>query len=127
MARYDLIAVYLVASQPNGTLYLGVTSDLLQRGLDHREGRIDGFSKKYGCRTMVWWERHFDIAQAIAREKQIKGWRRAWKLNLIEKVNPTWRDLYEDFLLPRAPTEILDPQDPRLPWVPDRAPRVRND
>jgi putative endonuclease len=127
MARYDLIAVYVVASQPNGTLYLGVTSDLLQRGLDHREGRVDGFSRKHGCRTLVWWEQHFDIAQAITREKQIKGWRRAWKLELIEKANPTWRDLYEDFLFPRPPTEILHPQDPRLPWVPGIAPRSRND
>ncbi len=100
MARFDLVAVYLMASQPNGTLYLGVTSDLLQRGIDHREGRYEGFAKKYGCRTLVWWEQFYDINQAIAREKQIKGWKRKWKLALIEKDNPTWRDLYEDFLLP---------------------------
>jgi len=102
MARFDLIAVYLMANEPNGTLYLGVTSDLLQRGLEHREGRFEGFSKKYGCRTLVWWEQHFEIAAAIEREKQIKGWKRKWKLGLIETVNPTWRDLYEDFLLPRV-------------------------
>src|SRR5512147_353547 len=101
MARYEFIATYIMASRRNGTLYLGVTSDLLQRGLDHREGRFDGFSKKYGCRTLVWWEQHYEMNAAIAREKQIKAWERKWKLALIEKENPTWRDLYEDFLLPR--------------------------
>jgi putative endonuclease len=73
---------------------------LLHRGIDHREGRHEGFSKQHGCTTLVWWEQRYDINEAIAREKQIKGWRRAWKLALIEKNNPTWRDLYEDFLLP---------------------------
>ncbi|MDX2277136.1 MAG: GIY-YIG nuclease family protein [Hyphomonadaceae bacterium] len=100
MAAYDLIAVYIVASKRNGTLYLGVTSDLLQRALEHREGRIDGFSKKYGCRTLVWWEQHHDLNLAIKREKQMKGWKRAWKLAAIESDNPTWRDLYLDFELP---------------------------
>jgi putative endonuclease len=100
MSAYDLIAVYIVASRRNGTLYLGVTSDLLQRGLEHRESRIEGFSQKYGCKTLVWWEQHYDLNLAIKREKQMKGWKRAWKLALIEKDNPTWRDLYEDFLLP---------------------------
>ncbi len=101
MARFDLIAVYLMASRPNGTLYLGVTSDLIQRGLQHREGHFEGFAKKYGCKTLVWWEQHYEINQAITREKEIKAWERKWKLALIEKDNPTWRDLYEDFLLPR--------------------------
>ena len=72
----------------------------MQRGLDHREGRYDGSAKKYGCRVLVWWEQHYDIEEAIGREKQIKWWKRKWKLALIEKDNPTWRDLYEDFLLP---------------------------
>ena len=98
MARYDLIAVYIVASQRNGTLYLGVTTDVLRRGLEHREGRFEGFSQKHSCRTLVWWEQHFDLNEAIVREKRMKGWKRAWKL--IEAGNPTWRDLYEDFLLP---------------------------
>lgn len=102
MAAYDLIAVYLMASRRNGTLYLGVTSDLLQRGLDHREGRYAGFSAKYGCNILVWYEQHYEMNQAIAREKSIKGWKRAWKISLIEKENPTWRDLYEDFLLPNV-------------------------
>ena len=80
---------------------------MLQRGLDHREGRFNGFAKKYGCRTLVWWEQHYEINEAISREKQIKGWRRKWKLALIEQANPTWRDLYEDLLLPRAPMEAV--------------------
>jgi putative endonuclease len=101
MARYECIAVYIVTSKRNGTLYLGVTSDLVQRAYQHREGLIDGFSKKYGCRLLVWYERHEQMHTALAREKEIKKWRRAWKLALIEKDNPQWRDLYEDFANPR--------------------------
>ncbi len=100
MAAYDLIAVYLMASKRNGTLYLGVTSDLLRRVLDHREGRYTGFSAKYGCNMLVWYEQHYEMNEAIGREKSIKGWKRAWKLALIEKDNPQWRDLYGDFSLP---------------------------
>lgn len=102
MARYECIAVYIMASQPNGTLYLGVTSDLLQRGHQHREGLIDGFTKKYGCTLLVWYEQHEQMHTALTREKEIKKWRRAWKLRLIEKDNPQWRDLYEDFINPRG-------------------------
>ena len=94
-------AVYIMASRRNGTLYTGVTSDLLLRGLHHREGKIDGFTKKYGCTLLVWFEQFGEMKSAIAREKEIKGLRRAWKLNLIEKTNPQWRDLYEDFPLPQ--------------------------
>jgi putative endonuclease len=101
MARYECIAVYIVTSKRNGTLYLGVTSDLVQRAYQPREGLIDGFSKKYGCRLLVWYERHEQMHTALAREKEIKKWRRAWKLALIEKDNPQWRDLYEDFANPR--------------------------
>ena len=101
MARDDFIAVYIMASRRNGTLYTGVTSDLLTRESQHRKGHIPGFAAKYACKILVWWEQHSDMESAIAREKDIKDWRRAWKLALIEKNNPTWRDLYEDFLLPR--------------------------
>lgn len=101
MGRYEFIAVYIVASQRNGTIYIGVTSNLLQRGLEHREGRRDGFSRKYECKLLVWWEQHGDMLTAIAREKQLKRFGRDQKLALIEAENPTWRDLYEDFLLPR--------------------------
>jgi putative endonuclease len=100
MGRYEFIAVYIMASQRNGTIYVGVTSDLLQRGLAHREGRIDGFTTRYGCKLLVWWEQHGDMLTAIAREKKLKRFGRKQKLALIEATNPTWRDLYEDFLLP---------------------------
>ena len=101
MARFDMIAVYIMASRRNGTLYVGVTSDLLSRINDHKQGRFDGFAKKYGCRLLVWWEQHYDMNVAIAREKQLKAWERKWKLALIEKENLAWRDLHEDLLLPR--------------------------
>ncbi|NWG52247.1 MAG: GIY-YIG nuclease family protein [Hydrogenophilaceae bacterium] len=100
MARYDLIAVYIMASRRNGTLYTGVTTDLVARALEHRQRRGGGFAAKYGCTLLVWWEEHPELNAAIVRETRIKAWRRAWKLALIEKANPTWRDLYDDFLLP---------------------------
>jgi putative endonuclease len=101
MARFDWIAVYILASKPNGTLYIGVTRDLLSRINDHKAGRFDGFAKKYGCKTLVWWEQDSDIGVAIQREKQLKAWERKWKLALIEKENPAWREFHEDLLLPR--------------------------
>jgi putative endonuclease len=104
MARHEFIAVYIMASKRNGTLYLGVTGNLIQRAHQHREGEIEGFSRKYGCRILVWFEQHQEISAAIAREKDIKKWRRAWKLALIEKTNPQWRDLYDDFSNPPPPT-----------------------
>lgn len=100
MGRYEFIAVYIMTSQRNGTIYVGVTSNLLQRGLEHREGRVDGFTRRYGCKLLVWWEQHADMQSAIAREKELKRFGRKKKLGLIEARNPTWRDLYEDFLLP---------------------------
>ena len=86
-------AVYIMASKRNGTLYTGVTSSLLHRAWQHREGLIDGFSKQYGCKLIVWYELHATMPDAIAREKQIKGWSRAKKLALIEEDNPEWKDL----------------------------------
>jgi putative endonuclease len=90
-------AAYIVASQRNGTLYVGVTSDLPGRVYQHREGLIDGFTKRYGVKLLVWFEIHESMEAAIVREKQLKNWRRAWKLLLIEAENPTWRDLAEDW------------------------------
>ncbi len=87
--------VYLLASQRNGTLYLGVTSDLVRRVREHKEGTYPGFSQRYGVDRLVWFEEHPRIADAIVREKQLKKWRRAWKLELIEASNPGWQDLYE--------------------------------
>ncbi len=89
-------AVYIVASKRNGTLYTGVTSNLPRRIWEHREGLLPGFTKKYGCKLLVWYEIYQDMPNAIAREKQIKGGSRKDKLALIEGMNPDWRDLYED-------------------------------
>lgn len=88
--------VYILASQRNGTLYVGVTNDLVRRVSEHQQGLVPGFTKQYGVHRLVWSEHHSDIDEAILREKRIKRWRRAWKLTLIEAANPDWRDLYDD-------------------------------
>jgi len=90
--------VYLLASQRNGTLYVGVTSDLQRRVWEHKNDLHDGFTKRYGVHRLVYYEVHDDIRDALVREKRIKKWRRSWKLELVEALNPTWRDLYEDVL-----------------------------
>ena len=89
-------AVYIVASGRNGTLYTGVTSNLPQRVWQHREGLADGFTRRYNCKVLVWFEQAETMEAAIAREKQIKGGSRASKLALIERLNPGWRDLFDD-------------------------------
>jgi putative endonuclease len=89
-------AVYIMASRRNGTLYVGVTSNLPQRVWEHRNDVREGFTKKYGVHLLVYFELHDDMASAITREKQLKKWKRAWKLELIEAGNPQWRDLWED-------------------------------
>lgn len=89
-------AVYVVASRRNGALYTGVSSNLIERVHRHRNATLPGFSARYGCRMFAWFERHESMEAAIAREKQIKAWRREWKLALIEAGNPEWRDLAED-------------------------------
>ena len=89
--------VYMLASECYGTLYIGVTSDLVKRVWQHREGLADGFTKKHHVKRLVWFEAHEDIIAAITREKQLKKWNRAWKIGLIQAENPDWRDLYEDF------------------------------
>ena len=86
--------VYIMASERNGTLYIGVTSDLVKRAYEHRNGVIPGFTRKYGCKTLVWYEKHDDLAQARLRELQMKKWKRLWKLSEIEQLNPDWQDLY---------------------------------
>jgi putative endonuclease len=85
--------VYILASKRNGTLYIGVTNDLARRTGEHKEKMVPGFTRRYGVDLLVWYEIHGDINEAIAREKQIKGWNRAWKIRLIEKINPVWNDL----------------------------------
>lgn len=85
--------VYILASQPRGTLYIGVTSNLIGRLAQHREGALPGFTKQYGVNRLVYFERFGEMEPAIAREKQLKQWRRQWKINLIESANPDWHDL----------------------------------
>ncbi len=89
--------VYIMASRRNGTLYTGVTSNLPLRVAQHKEGTFGGFSQRYGCKMLVWFEQHGDMEQAILREKRIKEWKRQWKLRLIEEMNPRWEDLFERF------------------------------
>jgi putative endonuclease len=85
----------MMTSKRNGTLYTGVTSDLAKRSYEHRLGLVEGFTKRYGCKLLVWYEPHGSMAAAIQREKSIKNYPRAWKLNLIERMNPDWADLFE--------------------------------
>jgi putative endonuclease len=88
--------VYIMASQRNGTLYIGVTSDLVRRVHEHREGVVDGFTQRHAVKILVFFEVHESIEAAIQPEKSLKRWQRTWKLDLIERENPTWRDLWED-------------------------------
>ena len=97
MALERTPCVYILASQRNGTLYIGVTSDLIARIHQHRNETLGGFSKTYGVKRLVWFEVHEEMEPAIIREKQLKKWNRAWKLRLIEGANPGWSDLAEDF------------------------------
>jgi putative endonuclease len=94
MARQP--AVYILASKRNGTLYIGVTSDLQKRNWEHKNDLVDGFTKKYGVHRLVYYELHGDMVSAIAREKQLKKWNRAWKLKLIEEQNPGWINLSDE-------------------------------
>jgi putative endonuclease len=91
--------IYILANKRNGTLYTGVTNDLLRRVYEHKNDFVEGFTKKYGIHSLVYFEQCGDFNAALQREKQIKEWKREWKLALIEKVNPLWRDLYDEMLL----------------------------
>ena len=90
--------VYILASKPNGTLYIGVTSDIARRAFEHRSDAVDGFTKRYGVHRLVYVEFHETVPDAIPREKRLKKWRRSWKVQLIQQSNPDWCDLYEDLL-----------------------------
>ena len=90
--------VYLLASQKNGTLYAGVTNDLIRRVYEHKSDFVGGFTRQHGEHTLVWFESTDSIEAAIQREKQLKNWKREWKITLIEKGNPQWVDLYESLL-----------------------------
>jgi putative endonuclease len=88
--------IYILASSRNGTLYIGITNDIARRVWEHKQGLVEGFTKKYGVTILVHYESYAHPQEAIKREKNLKKWKRAWKLQLIEEQNPTWRDLYED-------------------------------
>ena len=90
--------VYLITNKRYGTLYVGVTSDLVRRIYEHRSGAVKGFSKQHDLGQLVWYEAHGDVLAAIAREKLIKKWHRDWKINLVQSSNPEWRDLYESIV-----------------------------
>jgi putative endonuclease len=92
-------SVYILASRRNGTLYIGVTSDLPGRMYEHREALVPGFTRRYGITNLVWYENHSRIEDAIQREKNLKHWIRKWKLALIESSNPEWHDLYSEMLV----------------------------
>jgi putative endonuclease len=91
-------AVYMLASKRNGTLYIGVTTNLIQRIWQHREGLADGFTKQYGVKMLVWYEQHATMESAIAKEKAMKKWLRKWKLTTIEAMNPNWDDLWSQIV-----------------------------
>lgn len=88
--------VYMLASRPRGTLYIGVTGTLVRRVFEHRSGAVPGVTRRYGVARLVWFEVFDDVSAAIQREKTLKHWLRSWKLDLIEQNNPTWRDLYDE-------------------------------
>jgi len=94
MKRYF---VYILASQRNGTLYIGVTNDITRRVYEHKNNLVEGFTKKYNVQLLVYFEEFHNIDEAIIREKRLKKWKRAWKLKLIESSNPEWNDLYKEF------------------------------
>ncbi|HKY87841.1 MAG TPA: GIY-YIG nuclease family protein [Pseudorhodoplanes sp.] len=88
--------LYILANKPGGTLYVGVTNDLVRRVFKHREGAVEGFTKRYSLKTLVYYEQHETVPLAIQREKNVKHWSREWKIDLIVSLNPEWRDLYPD-------------------------------
>lgn len=101
---YDIIElmkesyVYIITNRRNGTLYIGASTDLIRRIFEHKQKFVDGFSKQHDLKHLVYFESHPDIQSACLREKQMKTWKRAWKIRLIEEKNPYWRDLYEDLI-----------------------------
>ncbi|MBU1212562.1 MAG: GIY-YIG nuclease family protein [Alphaproteobacteria bacterium] len=120
--------VYILAAKPYGTLYVGVTSDLHARMALHTQGLLDGFTKKYGIKSLVYYETHADMTTAIRREKLVKRWNRAWKYRLIEQMNPGWEDLFEpstgEVRFGPLEAERME-SDPIIPGTPDGSPPSR--
>ncbi len=98
MITNKVFHIYILASKRNGTLYIGVTSDLVRRVYSHKNNLVEGFTKKYNIHNLVYYEQRGSAEDAIVREKQLKRWKRSWKLELIEKDNPQWKDLYDELL-----------------------------
>src|SRR6185369_10202950 len=111
---FGVNAVYMMASGQHGTIYIGVTSELVGRVAKHREGLIDGFTKRYDVKRLVWFERHDSIVVAIQREKSLKKYKREWKVNLIERENPKWDDLFPKLILEDGPLSDLQPREEPL-------------
>ena len=116
--REHLYYVYILASRRNGTLYVGVSNDVVRRTWEHKNDLIEGFTKKYGVHILVWYELYEDINVAIAREKRLKRWNRAWKINLIEQNNSGWNDLYDRLTDKIALPELPGSPSPRDTGVP---------
>jgi putative endonuclease len=112
VGREPFIAVYMMANRRHGTLYVGVTSDLISRAAQHRDGTFGGFTERYDLHRLVWFEPHDLITAAIKREKSLKKYKRDWKINLIERENPEWNDLLRALLAPPGPTDTAWPHDP---------------
>jgi len=112
--REHLYYVYMLASRRNGTLYVGVSNDVMRRTWEHKNELVEGFTKKHGVHVLVWYELYDDINMAIAREKQLKRWNRAWKIKLIEKLNSGWNDLYERLLGEISLPDIPGSPSPRI-------------
>jgi putative endonuclease len=107
-------AVYIMASRKHGTLYIGVTDDLIKRVSQHRDGLLPGFTRRYGVKRLVWFETHDSIVDAIQRETSLKRWRREWRINLIERDNPDWDDLFPTFFREDGPLAHLQPREPSM-------------
>ena len=108
--------VYIVTNKPRGVLYIGVTADLVRRVSEHRQSLIPGFSKRYNCTHLVWYEMHEDVPAAIQKEKSLKRWSREWKIALVEKSNPMWRDLFFE-MSGLAPDEDMTLPQPSRPEI----------
>ena len=111
---FRMNAVYIMASRRHGTLYVGVTSELLARVSQHREGMMDGFTKRHDVKRLVWIEWHDSIEAAIHREKRLKKYNRDWKINLIERDNPRWEDLFPQFFVEEGPLSHLQQRPPAM-------------
>jgi putative endonuclease len=111
LGQGEVSAVYMMASRKHGTLYLGVTADLRNRVAQHREGLIPGFTQRYGVKRLVWFETHESITTAIQRETSLKRYKREWKINLIERDNPNWDNLFPQFFVEQGPLSHLQPRE----------------